>query len=284
MKAQKILISFLALLLLFLYMGATVHPVLAKEKRIIIHDRQTVVPENEKVENVIVLGDDATVSGYVRTAVIVINGNLDIKKSADIHGSVFVLGGNIRQEPGAKVTEHVISVNMNNKTLDSMIFAGMILLALWFFRLAASLVFIILTALFGVFTRKKIFSGMDPLYMRPGRLIITGFLMMLALTALSLLLTITVIGIPLVVLILLAIFVSFIAGMAFLSREVGSEFSVLKGRSEWLVLLTGATILIALCSIPLIGEVIFLLLSWYSLGLTVTWLYQKWKNRKNIRA
>ncbi|MCR2846572.1 hypothetical protein [Heyndrickxia coagulans] len=282
MKATKTLICLLSLLLLFLSAGAGFHPAFAKEKRmrIIIHDRHTVIPKNEKVENVVVIGNNATVGGYVKTAVIVINGNLNIRKSADIRGSVFVLGGNIKQQPGARVTEHVLSINMNNKTLDSMIFAAVMLLALWFFRLSASLLLIVCTVLFGLIAQKPLFSGIRSFYTRPGRMIITGCLLSLVVLALSLFLTITVVLIPVVLLLSLAVFVSLLAGLVFLGREIGSTFDVLNGSQEWLKLLTGVTILVALCSIPLVGEVIFLILFWYSIGLSVTWLFQKWRNRK----
>ncbi|AKN56492.1 hypothetical protein AB434_4087 [Heyndrickxia coagulans] len=87
-------------------------------------------------------------------------------------------------------------------------------------------------------------------------MIITGCLLSLVVLALSLFLTITVVLIPVVLLLCLAVFVSLLAGLVFLGREIGSTFAVLNGRQEWLKLLTGVTILIALCSIPLVGEVI----------------------------
>ncbi|NWN95586.1 MAG: hypothetical protein HLX43_14240, partial [Bacillus sp. (in: Bacteria)] len=172
----------------------------------------------------------------------------------------------------------------NNKTLDSMIFAAVMLLALWFFRLSASLLLIVCTVLFGLVAKKPFFSGIRSFYTRPGRMIITGCLLSLVVLALSLFLTITVVLIPVVLLLCLAVFVSLLAGLVFLGREIGSTFAVLNGRQEWLKLLTGVTILIALCSIPLVGEVIFLILFWYSLGLSVTWLFQKWRNRKKHAA
>jgi len=54
MKAAKILICLLSLLLLFLSAGAGFHPAFAKEKRmrIIIHDRHTVIPKNESRKNI----------------------------------------------------------------------------------------------------------------------------------------------------------------------------------------------------------------------------------------
>jgi hypothetical protein len=158
------------------------------------------------------------------------------------------------------------------------------MISLWITRLAISLIMIILTVLFGMLAHKHTFNDTKLPYLKPGKLILTGFLMMLALSALSLLLAITVIAIPLLLVILLGVFLSFLAGMVFLSREIGNEFTILRGRPEWLKLLTGATIMIALASIPLLGGIIVLILSWYSLGLSVTWFYRKWKNgRKNKR-
>lgn len=256
----------------------------AKEPKNIIHNKQTVIPKNQQLENVIVLGDDAVISGKVKTAVVVINGNLTVKKGADIRGSVFVLGGKVSQEKGAKITEHVINVNLNNETLHSLIFAGTIILTLWFMRLAVSLILIVLTVLVGVLMRKRISIDSKSVYFTPGKLILTGFMGTIALSALSIFLTVTIIAIPLVIIVFLGIFVSFIIGLVFLSREIGKEFAIVREKPEWLALFVCIVLLTALMNIPLIGGIIFLILLWYSLGLSITSIYRKLKERRKRKG
>lgn len=254
LKGRRIIISFITVMIVSM---AIFNTAFAKEPKNIIHNKQTVIPKNQQLENVIVLGDDAVISGKVKTAVVVINGNLTVKKGADIRGSVFVLGGKVSQEKGAKITEHVINVNLNNETLHSLIFAGTIILTLWFMRLAVSLILIVLTVLVGVLMRKRISIDSKSVYFTPGKLILTGFMGTIALSALSIFLTVTIIAIPLVIIVFLGIFVSFIIGLVFLSREIGKEFAIVREKPEWLALFVGIVLLTALMNIPLIGGIIF---------------------------
>ncbi|MCM3023311.1 hypothetical protein [Heyndrickxia ginsengihumi] len=281
MKGRRIIISFITVMIVSM---AIFNTAFAKEPKNIIHNKQTVIPKNQQLENVIVLGDDAVISGKVKTAVVVINGNLTVKKGADIRGSVFVLGGKVSQEKGAKITEHVINVNLNNETLHSLIFAGTIILTLWFMRLAVSLILIVLTVLVGVLMRKRISIDSKSVYFTPGKLILTGFMGTIALSALSIFLTVTIIAIPLVIIVFLGIFVSFIIGLVFLSREIGKEFAIVREKPEWLALFVGIVLLTALMNIPLIGGIIFLILLWYSLGLSITSIYRKLKERRKRKG
>ncbi|MGG1690329.1 hypothetical protein ABDH65_09750 [Heyndrickxia ginsengihumi] len=278
MKGRRIIISFITVMIVSM---AIFNTAFAKEPKNIIHNKQTVIPKNQQLENVIVLGDDAVISGKVKTAVVVINGNLTVKKGADIRGSVFVLGGKVSQEKGAKITEHVINVNLNNETLHSLIFAGTIILTLWFMRLAVSLILIVLTVLVGVLMRKRISIDSKSVYFTPGKLILTGFM---GTIALSIFLTVTIIAIPLVIIVFLGIFVSFIIGLVFLSREIGKEFAIVREKPEWLALFVGIVLLTALMNIPLIGGIIFLILLWYSLGLSITSIYRKLKERRKRKG
>ncbi|MBE6182989.1 hypothetical protein G4D61_04585 [Bacillus ginsengihumi] len=281
LKGRRIIISFITVMIVSM---AIFNTAFAKEPKNIIHNKQTVIPKNQQLENVIVLGDDAVISGKVKTAVVVINGNLTVKKGADIRGSVFVLGGKVSQEKGAKITEHVINVNLNNETLHSLIFAGTIILTLWFMRLAVSLILIVLTVLVGVLMRKRISIDSKSVYFTPGKLILTGFMGTIALSALSIFLTVTIIAIPLVIIVFLGIFVSFIIGLVFLSREIGKEFAIVREKPEWLALFVGIVLLTALMNIPLIGGIIFLILLWYSLGLSITSIYRKLKERRKRKG
>jgi hypothetical protein len=70
-------------------------PTKAMAKGIFEH-QDTIVPENQTVEDVVVVGGDATILGTVNDSVIVLNGNVDLKASAKINGFVLVIGGNVQ--------------------------------------------------------------------------------------------------------------------------------------------------------------------------------------------
>ncbi|MGV3466268.1 MAG: hypothetical protein ACO1OT_13360 [Heyndrickxia sp.] len=276
MKGFRVLLS---AMLMVIVSSLLLTPVLADEKNI-INQKETIIPKNEKVENVIVLGNNATINGEVKVAVVVINGNLQINKTANIKGPVLMIGGQINQEIGAKVTEPIISLNLNDQTKNSLILGGLLFLASWITRLAISILLVLITVIAGIATKHKWTSLPDGLQMKPGRMIITGFISSLALFALSVLLTILIIGIPIVILILIGILISLIAGLIFISGHLGKQFRILEGKPKWLVLLAGTSLIVAAINFPLFGGIIFLVISWFSLGLAVSWLYFKFTTRR----
>ncbi|PKR86213.1 polymer-forming cytoskeletal protein [Heyndrickxia camelliae] len=276
MKRFRVLLSFL---LMMIISSLLLTPVLADEKNI-INQKETIIPKNEKVENVIVLGNDATINGEVKVAVVVINGNLQINKTANIKGPVLVIGGQINQEIGAKVTEPIISLNLNNETKNSFILGGLLFLASWITRLAISILLLLITVIAGIATKHKWTSLPEGFQMKPGKIIITGFISSLALFALSVLLTILIIGIPIVILIIIGVLISLIAGLIFISGNLGNQFRIMEGRPKWLVLLAGTSLIVAAINFPLFGGIFLLMISWFSLGLSVSWLHLKFTTRR----
>ncbi|KQL53057.1 hypothetical protein AN964_05715 [Heyndrickxia shackletonii] len=276
MKGFRVLLSFMVMVIIS---ALLLTPVLADEKNI-VNQKETIIPKNEKVENVIVLGDNATINGEVRVAVVVINGNLQINKTANIKGPVLVIGGQINQEIGAKVTEPIISLNLNDQTKNSFILGGLLFLASWITRLALSILLVLITVIAGIATKHKFNSLPEGLTMKPGRMIITGFISSLALFAISVLLTILIIGIPIVIIILIGVIISLIAGLIFLSGQLGSQLKLFEGKPKWLVLLAGSSFIVAAINFPLFGGIILLIISWFSLGLTVSWLYYKFTTKR----
>lgn len=276
MKGFRVLLSFMVMVIIS---ALLLTPVLADEKNI-VNQKETIIPKNEKVENVIVLGDNATINGEVRVAVVVINGNLQINKTANIKGPVLVIGGQINQEIGAKVTEPIISLNLNDQTKNSFILGGLLFLASWITRLALSILLVLITVIAGIATKHKFNSLPERLTMKPGRMIITGFISSLALFAISVLLTILIIGIPIVIIILIGVIISLIAGLIFLSGQLGSQLKLFEGKPKWLVLLAGSSFIVAAINFPLFGGIILLIISWFSLGLTVSWLYYKFTTKR----
>ncbi|WP_028403053.1 hypothetical protein [Ectobacillus panaciterrae] len=280
MKIFRMTLSFLSVLFLTLTFH---HPVLAAGNSI-VHYKETVIPENQKVESVLVLGNDAVIDGTVQTAVIVINGNLQIHRTADIKGPVLVIGGRVEQEKGAKIGEHILSFYLNDPTQNSLILGGALFLGMWFIRLIGSILLIIMTVLTGMVVRNKLDYVKEHMNQQFGRLLVTGAITSFALLALCVLLFISIIGIPVVILFVLGVLCSFLIGMSLLSKEIGKQLKVMDGRAEWLVLTVGAFTLTAFMNIPLIGMLVILLIIWLSLGFTAKWLLEKWMSRKKAKT
>ncbi|MFD3447471.1 hypothetical protein ACFDTO_23045 [Microbacteriaceae bacterium 4G12] len=251
----------------------------AAEKGIVDY-KETVIPENQSVESVLILGHDVDVRGTIQTAVIVINGNLHIHSTANIKGPVLVIGGTVAQDNGAQIGEHVLSFHFNDSTQNSFLFGGVLFLGVWFLRLTGSLLLIMLTVLTGLVIQKKWDRVKIGTKQQSSRLLVIGAITSFALVALTVPLLLSIIGIPIVILLSLCVLCFFLVAMSLLSKEIGVQIKSMEGKAYWRVLTIGAMLLVAFMNIPLIGGMVILLVIWLSLGLMIKWLAVHFPTRK----
>ncbi|MCH8327292.1 MAG: polymer-forming cytoskeletal protein, partial [Candidatus Marinimicrobia bacterium] len=77
------------------------------------------IPANEiRTGNLRVIGGDLTIFGTVTGRIIVIGGDVDIKSSAVVEGSVVALGGKLTKAEGAKITGEVLEINSGKLSLS----------------------------------------------------------------------------------------------------------------------------------------------------------------------
>ncbi|MDI3535246.1 MAG: hypothetical protein PWQ82_1611 [Thermosediminibacterales bacterium] len=274
---KKKLRLFICLSLLFLFLMSS--NAIAADRNI-LQRQDTVVPQGQIVENVVVIGADATIYGSVSDAVIVINGDLDIKHSAQIAGPILVVGGNIDQEQGAQIRENVFNITFDEATKNSLLIAVGLLLGIWLLKLGLSLIMAILTVITTVLIRKQIEPFTEMIRQSPGRVILIGFVTSLFLIAASILLAITIIGIPLVAIIAIISLLFLLVTIAVCSLIIGEHFFDTIDYPLWQVATVGGVIIIAAFNIPLLGGLFFLALIWLSMGLMTLWLWGKVKGKK----
>jgi len=275
-KFKHIKVAFIVLMILF----TTSIPVFASNQNIIEREH-TNITTNQIVSNVVVVGNNATIEGTVKEAVIILNGNLNIKKTAHIQGLVVVLGGEIRQEYGATVTDDVLNIAFHREILNSLILGIAIIIVFWLLNFGLSILMILFIGLTVLLAKKNLEPIHTQIKDSPRRLILIGIATSIFLTAASVLLTITVIGIPLVVMLLAVILISIIITLATLSNMIGHH--LLRTHDDnWKVTLTGALPLIAGFNFPFFGGILLLLIIWLSLGILTQWFSDWVKNlRKN---
>ncbi|MDD9268518.1 hypothetical protein ACFPES_15880 [Paenibacillus sp. GCM10023248] len=270
--------SWYAISVLLIYF-LLVMPTNAVAKGIFDH-QDTVIPPNQTVDDVIVIGGDATILGNVSDAVIVINGGVELKSSARVDGFVLVIGGNVRQEKGAVVKDEVMNFSFDTSTQNSLFVGGGLIVGTWLTQLAISILLVLLSVLTVFVSKGRMVAVIERARRAPGSLISIGFFSSLILSALSVLLLVTIIGIPLAVVIILFIAVAFIYGLAVLSLLVGSNLQMTKGRSDWLIALTGASVIVSFINIPLIGALIFLVIVLFSTGIMTMLIRDKWRKKR----
>ncbi|MBW7452733.1 hypothetical protein ACFOLF_36980 [Paenibacillus sepulcri] len=244
----------------------------------IFEHQNTNVPAGQTVNDVYVIGGDAEVFGKVTGAVVVINGSLHLGNTAHIKGVVVVIGGQVIQDPGAVVMDDVYDISLDNATQNSLLIGGGLVLGLWVLQLAGSLLMVLIPVLIRIIGRQKIGTFIDRYQGNAmGRLLYTGFLSGLIITAVSALLLITIIGIPILILVLLALIGAVAVGFTVLSYRIGEMVHVQAQRSEWINVLIGAAIITAFVNIPFVGWIVLLLVTLISFGIFTTWIAGKRK-------
>jgi hypothetical protein len=274
MKVLKKIIFPLSIMMFFLLLI----PGFASAKSIFEH-HSTTIPAGETINDLYIVGGDASVFGHVTGAVVVINGNLLLASSSHVEGVVLVIGGEIQQVPGAKLANNVYNLSLDSETQNSFLMGGGLVFGLWVLQLTASLLFVMFTVLIRIIGIQKAASFIDKYRQESAsRLLYMGLLSCLFLTAISILLLVTIIGIPLLIVVLIIMFAVFALGGTVVSYRIGELFRGTSQMSEWLKVLIGASVIVAFANIPIIGWVVIGLVMLISLGICTQWI--AWKLRK----
>jgi hypothetical protein len=268
MKVLKKFVFPLSIMLVFMLLI----PGIASAKSIFEH-HSTIIPAGETINDLYVVGGDASVFGHVTGAVVVINGNLLLASTADVEGIVLVIGGEIQQVPGAKLANNVYNLSLDSETQNSLLMGGGLVLGLWVLQLAVSLLFVLITVLILIIGRQRAVSIIDKYRQESAnRLLYTGLLSCLILTTISILLIVTIIGIPLLIVVLIIMIAAFALGGTVVSYRIGELNKGTSQKSEWIKVLIGASVIVAFANIPIIGWIVIGLVMLISLGICTQWI------------
>jgi hypothetical protein len=268
MKVLKKIVFPLSIMLFFMLLI----PGIASAKSIFEH-HSTTIPAGETINDLYVVGGDASVFGHVTGAVVIINGNLLLASSSHVEGVVLVIGGEIQQVPGAKLANNVYNLSLDSETQNSLLMGGGLVLGLWVLQLAASLLFVLITVLILIIGKQRAGSFIDKYRQESAsRLLYTGLLSCLILTAISILLLVTIIGIPLLIVVLIIMIAAFALGGTVVSYRIGELNKGTSQNSEWIKVLIGASVIAAFANIPIIGWIVIGLVMLISLGICTQWI------------
>lgn len=278
MKKKKILTKIIYAVIMLMSISV-ITPAMAIAKG--FYNEETVIAEKQIIDNLVVIGADATIYGSVKDAVIILNGNLEMKESARIMGVVVVIGGNIRQEPGAQITDNVINIKFNDLTVNGLLIGTLLFVGTRFLQLIISVLFVIFPSLLAVFAKKQIVPFVGRVKSSPGRFLVIGFFSNLLIMAISLLLSFSIVGIPFVLLLLILVLTIFLFGLTVISLIIGESMKWTSGKPSWFVTAAGAIIVVSCMNFPLFGGLLLLGILWISLGMAVLWI---WERRKEKQA
>jgi hypothetical protein len=243
------------------------------DKTVFSH-QSIVIPNHETIDHVVEIGGDVTLSGSVHE-IIVIGGNLHIKRTAQIRDLVLVIGGSITQEPGAKVTDELFHLAFDHQMANNLLVTSSFLFGWWFFRLSFSLLLFILPIGAALLAKHRIDPFMSRIRLELKRTILIGVATSLLLLSIAFLLIISVIGIPLLIILALLLISFGIICLTAVAMMIGEQISLTAGREKWLIVAVGSAILTSVINFPLLGWILLLGLHWLSLGLMTVWLWEK---------
>lgn len=262
---------FLLSFLLLLPSGALAH---GNDGRDLFVRHDTLIPEGQNVENVVVVGGDTKIYGAVRDSVVVINGDLEIKKSAHISGLILVIGGRIIQEPGAQLKESVLNITFDEAFINSLVIGGGLLAAVWIVKLIFSLLLIILPIVTYAIARHRIEPYKALVRQSPWRLLIIGAASSIFIVALGVLLSVTIVGIPIALVLLIITILLFLVGITAISMVTGEQLPLGAGRSPWMTASGGAVAITAGTNLPFLGSLLLIGLFWLALGTVIMHLWE----------
>ncbi|MCH5586088.1 hypothetical protein MK805_14190 [Shimazuella sp. AN120528] len=281
MKQKFILLSLLFCVIGYIWMGsvnvyASNNPDILSfsNNNTVFSYKDLVISERQKIDHIVEFGDDVTLAGSARE-IIVVGGNLHLKKSAQVGELVLVIGGKITQEPGAKVTDEIFHLSFDHQMANNLLITSSFLFGWWFFRFSFSLLLFILPIATVLIARQRIDPFIVRIRQELKQTILIGITTSLLLIAIAFLLIISIIGIPILIILALILVVFSIISLTAVSIMIGEQISLLRGREKWLIAAVGSAILASVINFPLLGGILLLGLHWLSLGLMTTWLWEK---------
>lgn len=255
------------------------------EAKSLFEHQDTTVSSTQTVEDVVVVGGDASIAGTVRNTVVVVHGDLRVLSSAHIQGAVVIIGGGMILEEGADVTNDVVNVSFDNATMNSLVIGSGMLIGYGAVKLAASLLMIILPVLIVLIGKRKTDGFIDRYRQTPrGPLFAAGFFIALMLAAVSVLLLLSIVAIPFILIVLLLALSALSLGLTIVSQTLGEQIRATADRPMWVRTGAGALILVSAMNVPFVGGCIFLALLMYSFGIATSWAASKLRRRRPIKT
>jgi hypothetical protein len=215
----------------------------------------SIVDEGQKIKNVFLYGEDGVISGEVTDEVVVINGNLTLTRTARIHDSVFLIGGELNREPGAELGRGIFQINLANENLNSLLLGLGTFALLELAKLFLALL-IFLASLASLFMLKHRVARAKA--MLETKMFKTGLLGLFAAIGLGLVfiaLTVTVWGIPVAILLGILILILLPVGLGALNGMIGELLlkSFTWGQKPFYQVLIGSIFTVALFNFPVLG-------------------------------
>ncbi len=274
--------------------------------------RNAEVKAGQNVETVVVIGGSAAIHGRVREAVVAVGGNIladgqigdaavavfgNIKAlpGAKIDGDAVAVGGTLDIAPGATVRRTQGGVQFPNLNMDwlhswfahcGLMLRPMAPQVIWVWLLAG--IFFVIYALLAALFPRPVAACVNELTQRPATSFFVGLLAKLFIPLFVVILSVTVIGlivVPFVVAALvLGVFLGKAALLEFIGFRLGHQFGPNLTLHPLFALTIGAIIIVLLYMVPVLGLLVFGIVSVWGLGGAVMAAFSGLSRERRQRA
>jgi hypothetical protein len=275
----------LVMLFVFALLHAGAAPALADAPPTIIRDAPAIVPSGQTLQSLVVVDQDATISGTVRDVVFVYRGDVRLTATAKT-GIVVVLGGSVQQESGAVVDDGIVSMALDQPLWNSFLLGMVMMAGFWGLRLLATLILILLPLLGMLLLRHRATAPLQLLEQYAVKMGVAGVIVLGVTFIVSVLIGLTVVGLPVSFLLLGLLALAAAIGYPLVAYRLGEwmlQRHEVSGRF-WVPSLTGAAAIAAVSNIPLFGGLLLIGVASVSIGTTITWLLQGWKKKARKKS
>ena len=265
-----------------LFMMAYITPIHADAAtgRDIVSQQHVNIPKGEIAEDVLVIGNNAVVSGTVTDTLVVINGDIRLMPGARA-GIVIDLGGHLIQEPGSQANS-TFTLSFNLPFFNSLAVGSALVVGVWALRLTTSAALVAFSVVFAMIFRLRLEPAISSIEKSVRRSGLIGLLTSVLFFVLSGVTAITIIGLPVTAILLLLYGIIVFVGITSVSLWLGRLANVggTKDRPIWLQALMGATFVMAFGNIPLVGPILLAIASLVGVGSVTSLVWQGWQSRK----
>jgi len=233
------------------------------------------IEAGEEVRDVVVMGGSLEVAGHVRGDVAVIGGSVTIEPGAVVEGDVAAMGGAVDVQPGAVVHGDKASLGgpmgevIGGLALSSMHdhrSGGGVLFDMLSKLLRASILFV-LALLFLSFMPQRAARVREYMLRRPGKSVLAGVIMAVAIAPACVLFAVTVIGIPLIPVMFLFLMALLVVGLTAFLTWLGERIPIFKDRKSPVVALAiGVVLFLVVSLVPVAGTVLVGAVAFFSAG------------------
>jgi hypothetical protein len=234
------------------------------------------IEAGEEVNDAVVIGGTLTIAGHVRGDAAVMGGSVIVEPGGVVDGDVAAMGGAIEVKPGGVVhgdkasfggpVGEVIGGLALSSMRDHHISGGGYLFDVFAKLLRAAILFV-MALLFISFMPERHNRVRDYMIERPGKSVLAGVIMLIAIVPVCVLFAITVIGIPLIPVLFLFLLALIVVGLAAFLTWIGDRIPVFADRKTPVVALAIGLVLFFIVSIvPVAGAIIVAAVSFFGAG------------------